>query len=167
MTVREIFADETAAYQAFFRRGLVERPECFRISPADLDGLPFPTRGTSDSFTLGAFGESGDWLGIVSFQREGQDRERLRHRGLLFWMFVADEAAGRGLGRALVEAVLARVRRETDVEQVVLTVVGTNLRAKRLYAACGFETYSYGHRAIKWGDTYLDEESMVLFLENQ
>ncbi len=167
MTILEVFDNETTTHQAFFRRGLVERPECFRISPADLDGLPFPTQGTPDSFTLGAFGETGDWLGTVSFQREGQDRERLRHRGLLFWMFVADEAAGRGVGRALVEAVLARVRSQTDVEQVVLTVVGTNHRAKRLYAACGFESYGYGRRAIKWGDTYLDEESMVLFLENQ
>ncbi len=165
MNIREVFENEHVAHKAFFRRGLTVRPDCFRISPADLDPLPFPTRGTSDSFTLGAFGETGAWLGTVSFQREGHDRERLRHRGLLFWMYVADEAAGRGVGRTLVAAVLERVRAQTDVEQVVLTVVGTNFRAKRLYQSCGFESYGYGRRAIKWGETYLDEELMVLFLQ--
>jgi RimJ/RimL family protein N-acetyltransferase len=162
MTIREVTADEVGVFKKFFEQGLIDRPDCFRISPSDLAPLPFPTRGTPDSFTLGAFDEEENWIGTVSFKREGLERERLRHQGLLFFMYVSGKSEGKGVGRQLIDAVLQRVKEQTDIEQIVLTLVGTNFRAKKLYLSRGFETYGYQKRAIKWDDTYLDEEFMYL-----
>ena len=164
MIIREVSAEEVAAFKDFFVQGLIDRPDCFRISPADLAPLPFPTRGTADSFTLGAFDAEGEWLGTISFKREGQERERLRHQGLVFFMYVSGKAVGKGIGSRLLDELLLRVKTQTDIEQVILTLVGTNARAKKLYLSKGFETYGYQKSAIKWNDSYLDEEFMYLFV---
>jgi len=55
----------------------------FRITPTDDLNAPFPTKDTEDSFTLGAFVGS-ELARIVSFERDGKDREKLRHKGILF-----------------------------------------------------------------------------------
>jgi len=52
-------------------------------------------------------------------------------------VYVADDARGTGMGRALVEAALARARAR-GCRRVELDVNETNTRAIRLYERCGF-----------------------------
>ena len=151
-------------YKNFFLRGLGEHEDSFRISPDDERAAPFPTRGAPDSFTLGAVADEGALVGVVSFEREGATREKLRHKGLLFRMYVAREASGRGVGKLLIHEVIERARKLGDIEQINLTVVATNERAGGLYRSFGFETFSRERRAIKYRGKYFDEETMVLFL---
>lgn len=56
----------------------------------------------------------------------------------LFGMYVAPRARGRGVGEALVRAVLDEARR-LGKSEVVLEVTSTNAAAEALYARCGFE----------------------------
>ncbi len=164
MNLVELTAAGTDRYKVFFTEGLQQHRDCFRISPADESTEPFPTRGTADSFTLGLLTDTGELAGVVSFQREGQTRQKLHHKGLLFRMYVSAAFAGQGLGRRLVEEVIRRVREQTDIEQINLTVIATNTPAKRLYERLGFRSFSLERQAIKDGNTYHDEEQMVLFL---
>jgi RimJ/RimL family protein N-acetyltransferase len=46
-----------------------------------------------------------------------------------------------------------------------LTVVASNVAARRLYSAAGFEEYGLERRALKVGDEYYDEVLMVLPLK--
>jgi RimJ/RimL family protein N-acetyltransferase len=62
-----------------------------------------------------------------------------------------------------VQQVVAHAR--TVVEQVCLTVVASNVAARRLYSAAGFEEYGLERRALKVGDEYYDEVLMVLPLK--
>lgn len=103
-------------------------------------------------------------VGVVSFQRDGQTREKLRHKGLLFRMYVSAEHVSQGFGRQLLDEVIRRVREQTNVEQINLTVVATNFQAKRLYEKAGFRSFARELNAFKDGDLYNDEEQMVLFL---
>jgi ribosomal protein S18 acetylase RimI-like enzyme len=89
-----------------------------------------------------------------------------RHKGLLFGMYVAPEAASRGIGRALLAACLRRVRGVPQVEQINLTVTAANARAKRLYEAAGFQTFGVEERAIRVGGTYHAKAHMVLYFRN-
>jgi len=165
MKVREIYAKDSGAYKAFLLNGLVEDEGNFRISPDDEKDAPFPTLGTPDSFTLGAFKDQ-QLAGIVSFQREGRDREKLRHKGLLFRMYVHPQFRGEGVGRALVKDLLGRVEMLGDVEQINLTVVASNPVAKKLYEQFGFVSFAVERNALKWKGHYYTEEQMVLFLKN-
>ena len=158
-------ATDSARYKDFILQGLRAHPAAFRISPADEATEPFPTTGVADSFTLAAEDEaSGKLLGAVSFKRGEANREKLRHKGLLFRMYVDERAQGQGIGRALVEALLVRVQALGNVRQINLTVVASNAPARNLYLKLGFVSFSLERDAVAHGDEFLDEESMVLRL---
>jgi RimJ/RimL family protein N-acetyltransferase len=164
MKIVEIKTEADFDYKNFFLEGLRAHEESFRISPRDELNAPFPTRGTPDSFTLGAVSVDDELLGVVSFEREGATREKLRHKGLLFRMYVARHASGQGIGKILIREIIDRARQIADIEQINLTVIAANERARGIYAAFGFETFSIEKRAIKYNGKYFDEETMVLFL---
>jgi len=88
---------------------------------------------------------------------------KLRHKGVLWGMYVRPEARGRGLAAALVHQVLAHAR--ALVEQVCLTVVASNIAARRLYTAAGFQEYGLERRGLKVGTEYYDQVLMVLPLD--
>ncbi|QHT66055.1 GNAT family N-acetyltransferase [Rhodocytophaga rosea] len=161
--IKEIHSSDSVAYKQFLLQGLEQDYENFRISPTDEKESPFPTRDKPDSFTLGAF-EGNQWAGIVSFQREGENREKLRHKGLLFRMYISPAFRGKGIGQALIAELLNRVRALEDIEQINLTVVADNAVAKKVYEKFGFRSFAREVHAMKWKGKYYTEEQMVLFL---
>jgi cyclohexyl-isocyanide hydratase len=144
-------------------RAVEQQPESFRISVADVSGAPPFAVETDDDFTLGALDEAGKLTGVVSFAREKQ--EKLRHKGLIYRMYVASSSAGKGIGRGLLRAAIAEAQKIEGLERINLTVVASNERAKNLYKSEGFISFSLEKRAIKIGVTYFDEETMALSFE--
>lgn len=163
MQVRLLTSDDAQVYNPFILRGVKEHAELFRISEQDvLESLDPLLAESSDDFTFGAFSQEGELLGVVSFARE--TREKFQHKGLLYRMYVASEAAARGIGRALIRSTIERARMQHGLEQILLTVLAENIRAKRLYESEGFEVFSLEPKALKAGDDYFDEQQMVLYL---
>jgi cyclohexyl-isocyanide hydratase len=161
-TLRLLTETDLAAYRALLMPGLEQDADSFRIAPDDERDAPFPTHNRPDSFTMGTF--VGEQLaGVVSFQREGADRIKLRHKGLLFRMYVSPDFRGRGIAAQLIQEVIDRARQLDSMEQINLTVVTTN-PAKRLYERFGFQSFSVEEQAIKWHGAYLTEEAMKLVL---
>jgi cyclohexyl-isocyanide hydratase len=163
MEILELPSTQYVEYKRFFMEGLIRDEERFRISPGDEEKAAFPTEDRADSFTLGAYLD-GVLAGVVSFQREGRDREKLRHKGLLFRMYVSPEARGNGIAQALIGEVVARAIRLGDIERINLTVIAENAGAKRLYERAGFTTFATETDAIKWKGRSFTENQMVLRL---
>ena len=159
--IREIYVQDNEAYKVFLTKGLVEDEENFRITPGDDEHAPFPTTGAADSFTLGAYLDS-ELAGVVSFEREGKTREKLRHKGLLFRMYVSPLHRGHGIGHKFIEVLVQRVSMLPDIEQVNLTVIAGNEKATQLYSRFGFQIYGTERDAVKWKGKYFDEHFMVL-----
>lgn len=114
--------------------------------------------GRSDVF--GAF-RGPDLLGMAGYRTQvGPKRE---HKGFLWGMYVRAAARGAGVGKMLVEAVLAHARGR--VELVQLSVVSDNETAQRLYRACGFVEYGHEVHALKQNGRYHDEKLMAVALE--
>jgi ribosomal protein S18 acetylase RimI-like enzyme len=90
---------------------------------------------------------------------------KMSHKGVLWGMYVVPEARGSGLAAALVETVLAYAGKE--VEQVQLTVVVSNPRARRFYERMGFVEYGLEEKALKYKGGYFDEVLMVKFLSGK
>jgi len=82
-------------------------------------------------------------------------------------MYVAPDSAGRGIGRALLQAAIKEARKLERLEQINLTVVANNERAKNLYRSEGFISFSLEKQAIKIGADYFDEETMALSFKNE
>lgn len=156
----------TSAYESSYRQlvheALVNDHECFRISPNDELDMPFNSN-TTDGFTLGAFVEK-QLVGAVTFTRLGSNREKLRHKCLLGRMIVDPRYRGQGIGKKLISAFISKVREINGIEQINLTVIPTNEKAKLLYEQFGFETFASEKNAIKWKGKYYQEDQMVLFL---
>lgn len=163
LKIREIKSDQLDQYKQFLSIGLLNDEENFRITPTDDRYAAFPTKDKEDSFTLGAY--INDHLaGVVSFSRDGADREKLRHKGILFRMYVSKDFRGRGFAKKLIEELISRVKKIRDIEQINLTVISHNENARILYENLGFKTFGSEQNAIKWKDKYFTEDHMVLRL---
>lgn len=164
--IREVTSEQKAEYAQFFTGGLLADGDYFRITPADECGADFPTSGLADSFTLGAFQES-TLVGVVSFTRDGATREKLRHKGILFRMFVDGRCRGRGVGKRLITALLDRAIVLDGIEQISLTVVTKNAIAIKLYEQFRFRIVGTEPNAIKWNGQYFSEHQMVSMLRHE
>jgi ribosomal protein S18 acetylase RimI-like enzyme len=159
----ELKSNQIKVYKDFLNIGLIEDEENFRITPTDDLHSPFPTIDKEDSFTLGAFIEN-ELVGIVSFTRNGNDREKLRHKGVLFRMYVSENFRGLGIAKKLIQELIDRVVKIEDIEQINLTVISNNENAKKLYEKFGFQTFGSEVNAIKWKGKYFTEDQMTLHL---
>ncbi|MGH8783342.1 GNAT family N-acetyltransferase [Paraburkholderia sp.] len=176
--VRQLGIADLDAYFQLRLRGLAEHPEAFGKSYAEaLASGPEQYRPTLEGrtadegrFILGAsLEDSGDGtlregalVGTVGLIRE--QNERGRHKASVVAMYVASEAAGRGVGRALLEALLARAARVDGLRQVQLVVSSTNLAARGLYESLGFVAYGHERESMRVGDTFYDADLMAYFL---
>ena len=159
--IKYITDKDKILYKNFFMKGLIQDSNNFRISPQDEINADFPTNGTTDSFTLGAYATS-ELAGVVSFERDGQNREKLRHKGILFRMYISPDFRGKGISKILINKLLELVNKVEDIEQINLTVISNNTVAKKIYESFGFKTFSMEMNAQKWKGVYFDEETMVL-----
>ena len=161
--IKEVRSESVVEYKNLLMQGLVEDESSFRIAPEDENSEPFPTTDQSDSFTLGAY-KSNKLIGVASFKREGANRLKLRHKGLLFKIYVRPEHRNQGVARNLIGTIINRARQIEDLEQINLTVIPINRYAKKLYEKFGFETFAIEKNAVKWKDKYFDEEQMKLVI---
>jgi ribosomal protein S18 acetylase RimI-like enzyme len=121
------------------------------------------THAASGNFVLGAFSSAqGVLSGTVGLMRETRHKER--HKGYVFGMYVADEAAGRGIGRALLSALLARAALVDGLRQVMLLVTSANVSACALYASLGFRVYGTEPDSMCIDGVYYDADLMVRFV---
>lgn len=156
--VRRLRSADATAFHTIRLEGFRRHPLEFRIGvedEADLTPSAVAER-LEREYVVGGF-RGGDLLGIAGLTRF--TGAKLRHKALLWGMYIREQARGSGLADAIIEALLQEARRE-HIERVLLTVVDSNERARRVYARWGFEVYGVEPGAVREGDVYLDEALM-------
>ena len=150
MEVRRLAVKDAPEYRAQRLRAFRDHPEAFTTSYEEFEAQPLADTqkrlSAADAAFWGAFDGNGVLCGYVGLDRDA--RLKCRHKATLIGMYVAPEQAGRGIGQALVEALLAHAR-EIGLELIVLTVTEGNSRAAKLYERCGFRSFGIEPRAIK------------------
>lgn len=95
---------------------------------------------------------------------EGHKLAALAHVVFLT-LAVNEDFQGRGLGRALMEELLAWARAHGQIEKVELQVRSSNVRAIGLYESLGFVEEGRKSRRLKVGNgEYLDDVYMALWV---
>jgi ribosomal protein S18 acetylase RimI-like enzyme len=112
-----------------------------------------------ENFVFGAFHE-GQLVGMAGFFR--YQIAKARHKGRVWGVYVRQSFRGQGIGRALLVALLEKIKACPDVKQVSLTVVSGQEAASALYRSLGFQTYGIEPLGLKVGDHYFDNDHMVL-----
>lgn len=160
--IRLLTPADAALYRAIRLEALSAYPEAFSSTFAREREKPlawFEERLThSDVF--GAFIDD-EIVGVAGFRR--QDGPQTMHKGDLWGMYVRQSAGRAGLGRRLVDAVIAHAA--LHVEKLQLTVASQNEAALRLYVAAGFVEYGREVKALKQDGRYFDEVLMELFVD--
>jgi RimJ/RimL family protein N-acetyltransferase len=168
LTVRELQASDLAAYKALRDHALAHHEEAFNSdapTEAQRNAQSYASRlgsGSANSgFTLGAF--RGDQLvGAVALERD--PRVKVQHIGHVIGTMVHADEIGRGIGCALMDALIERASADPELQQLTLTVTAGNAAAERLYARTGFVVFGTQPRAMRIGGRFLDKHHMVLNL---
>ena len=167
--IRELTGDDAGEFRGLRLRALQEHPDAFGSSYEAEVTVPNEATAerlrrnaeSQDSFTLGAY-RGNRLVGMVGLFQE--TREKTRHKGNIWGMYVPIEEQGKGIGKALLARAIELARGTPGLEQLHLAVVSSNSRARDLYASFGFKTYGVEPRALSVDGEYLDEEHMALLL---
>jgi ribosomal protein S18 acetylase RimI-like enzyme len=165
MNIRRLIPSDAPAFRQLRLRALREHPEAFTSSHEEDEKLALTVTaerlqpGSAVRF-WGAF--DGDrLLGMVGLERE--QRAKNRHKATVVGMYVAPEAAGRGIGAALLDRLMSEAR-SSGVELLVLTVTQDNRTATALYERAGFHSFGVEPDAIRVDGRSLGKRHMFLGL---
>lgn len=164
MHITRLSPPHAAEYRAVMIRASDTDPDAFTSTVAEREAHPpeWWAARVSDQpdppeLVIGAF-EQGQLVGLagLTFAR----RERTAHKATLFGMYVLPECRGRGIGRAVVRAVLDAAEAHAGIGVVQLTVTESNAPAVGLYTACGFVPFGVEPFAVRVGDRFLAKVHM-------
>ena len=160
--IRRLSSADAAAFREIRLEGLRQFPAAFGAAYDDESAQPlawFAAR-IADHAVFGAFSVDARLDGVAGLMIPSP--AKMRHKGVLWGMYVRSGARGAGLAAALLGHVIEHAR--GVVEEVKLEVSPDNRAAVRLYEAAGFGVYAREPRALKIGDAYHDTLFMSLRL---
>ncbi|MDT9719386.1 GNAT family N-acetyltransferase [Paenibacillus sp. ClWae2A] len=164
--ISNIQRDEADIYWPLRLEALKTHPEAFGASfelsiQIPMNEVQERIHNEPDDYILGAYTTEGTLAGMMGFKRElGL---KLRHKGMIWGVYVAPPYRGSGLASRLLREVLDRGRHLEGIKQINLSVVTTNESARRLYERYGFEVYGIERNALEvYGQGY-DEAHMNYF----
>lgn len=149
MEIRRLTTADAPAYRALRLQGLREHPEAFTSSWEEDEAQPLAAteaRLASPHQLLWGAVDGGALRGIVGLELLRRAKER--HKARVVGMYVPAGLAGRGIGGALLQALLAHAR-QARLGDLVLTVTEGNASALNLYRKLGFEAFGTEPRAIR------------------
>ncbi len=168
MQIRVLTRADVSAFQQLRRERLEREPRAFAESLAEHDSTSTESSArplesaSADKFVFRAFAPGGHLVGMMGFARN--PREKSRHKGLIWGVFVQPAWRNQGVARAMLTELIQRVKANPGVEKIILTVAADQLAAKRLYRSRGFEVFGQEKHARKVDGDYVDEDHMVLWL---
>jgi RimJ/RimL family protein N-acetyltransferase len=163
--MRRLETGDATSYREIRLESLQSHPEAFGASWEHEAARPASwwTERLEINTVLGGWIDGSPLLGVAGFRVHAA--AKLRHKGILWGMYVRPQARGTGLAMSLVQRIIEQAT--PLVEELCLGVATSNTAAHRLYRAAGFEPYGLERRALTVGEAYHDELLMALVLSTR
>jgi len=169
MEIKKLTPADAEAYHRLMLQALQEFPAAFAASYEE--SLHQPISQVAETIQglqqsggqlFGAFSDQDELVGVVGLRQE--PLTKMRHKGVIWGMYVTRGYQGRGLGKQLLEAALTYAREMSGLEQLSLVVGEDNMGAKRLYESLGFKPFGVELRELKVDGKYYNGVLMWLKL---
>ncbi len=163
-SIRRLGVEEARPLIALRREALLAAPLAFASSPDDdvasrLELVCARLGADDGSATFGAF--APELVGMVGVVPESH--VKTAHKLNVFGLYVREDARGAGLGRRLMEAVIAWGR-ECGAAALHLAVAESAGEARGLYESLGFSCWGVEPDALRHGGVSVAEHHLLLRL---
>lgn len=166
IAIRRLEPADAAAWRALRLEALQKHPAAFAESfeeAAQRDLAWFRERLPAPDAANAIFGvfDHGRLAGCAGFAV--QTFAHLRHKGVMWGVYLQPGLRGRGIGDALVGRVIQHARQQVAVLQAAVAV--DNAAAAALYRRAGFKPYGREPRALRVDGRDIDEELLTIDLD--
>lgn len=160
-TVRALTPDDLHATHALRLQALHDAPTAFGSSPGDsFESLDAWAELLAGGQVYGAFDDAGSLHGMAGLATN--NRAKTRHKARMWGVYVAAEARGQGLARALVAHVVEAARGRAA--WLDAAVAAANAAAIHVYEAAGFTRYGTEPAALRVDGRDVDLHLLTLRL---
>ncbi|AKJ68044.1 hypothetical protein PATSB16_19500 [Pandoraea thiooxydans] len=164
--IRQLTPEDAASFRSLRLAALQETPTAFGSSYEEEKDFPLAVvqdrlAAGRDHAVFGAF-DNSQLIGVAGLGRESM--RKLAHKGFIWGMYVAPQARGHGVGRALLQAAIARARANPDICYVNVSVNADNAGGMKLYESAGFVSYGREPEVLVVDGKFYDEVRMGLQL---
>ena len=168
ITISRLNLDEWSKYKKLRLEALKNEPSSFSSSYEDSLKSPndkwkeeLQKSHNEDSIVMFFAKDGGRLVGMIG--AFWQDKEKTKHIGNIFGVYVNPGYRGKGIGKLLMEAILNKLNDMPQIEKIKLGVVMQQTPALKLYEKYGFKIIGKCTKELKIGNEYYDEYLMEQF----
>jgi RimJ/RimL family protein N-acetyltransferase len=167
ITIRELSPADAEEFWTLRLKGLKEEPRAFTASYEEAAGESLAAvakrlESSDNGFLLGSF-DNGKLIGVTGFYRY-HDGLKVKHKGVIWGVYLLPEYRGKGIARKLLLEVIEKCKKVPGIELLHLGVDPSNKAVVKLYESVGFTKWGTELHALKIGEQYVDEDQMVLWM---
>ena len=165
ITISKLNPSEWSKYKKLRLEALKNEPSSFGSSYEDSLKLPDNTwreqlQKSQDEDSNVMFFAKDDNHPIGMIGAFWKNKEKTKHIGNIFGVYVDPKYRSKGIGKLLMEAILNKLNNMPQIEKIKLSVVTQQTSALKLYEKYGFKSIGKCIRELKVGDNYYDEYLM-------
>lgn len=167
ISIRRLIAEDLSDFFNLRLEALLNSPTAFLASYEEERSLGAAlyensiTQHKANNLILGAFSDQ-KLIGFIGVYQE--EKQKTKHKANIWGMYVQPSYRNQGVGKVLMDYLLAHVKNNMNSVIINISVEATNLSAKKLYESYGFKTWGIESNAMKINDKFYDEAHMALRL---
>ncbi|MCD5003187.1 GNAT family N-acetyltransferase [Enterococcus saccharolyticus] len=118
-------------------------------------------QATDTQFTIGGF-DNERLVAVAAFIRNNYPRTN--HKGLIVAVYCDPDFRGTTIATDVLVKLITEAQQLENLAVLNLSVISTNVRARKFYQKLGFKKYGTEPKALFDGEKYLDEDLLQLDL---